>query len=103
MNSLFRNEGRGRASDLILEAIAVTRGRWSPPPLGIVTFVDPKAVPGVKVRGALVFGFCYLKAGFRHVGFTAGGLWAWQMLPHDMPAARHAGGTTGDLFAEVDK
>jgi hypothetical protein len=26
-------------------------------------------------------------AGFRHVGFTKGGLWAWQMLPDEMPPA----------------
>lgn len=37
------------------------------------------------VRGEKVYGFCYLKAGWRHVGFTKGKLWVWQQLPHEMP------------------
>jgi hypothetical protein len=41
VNSLFRNEGAGLSSDLIRQAISITRGIWSPPALGIVTFVDP--------------------------------------------------------------
>jgi hypothetical protein len=85
VNSLFRSEGAGKASELILSAVAATRFFWPPPQLGLVTFVDPKAVPGVMVRGERVFGFSYLKAGFKHVGFTKGGLWAWQLLPEDMP------------------
>jgi hypothetical protein len=33
-------------------------------------------------------GRCYEAAGFRHVGFTKEEhLWAWQLLPEDMPAA----------------
>jgi len=36
-----------------------------------------------------MWGYCYLKAGFKHVGFTKGGLWAWQMLPSEMPLAAH--------------
>jgi hypothetical protein len=87
VNSLFRSEGAGIASSLILEAVAVTRSIWQPPELGMITFVDPKHVPPVIRRGQAVYGYCYLKAGFRHVGFTKGGLWAWQMLPADMPAA----------------
>jgi hypothetical protein len=93
VNSLFRSEGAGLASDLIRQALAATCFVWSPPPLGMITFVDPKAVPGVKVRGETIFGYCYLKAGFRHVGFTKGGLWAWQILPEDMPPAAAALGT----------
>ncbi len=87
VNSLFRSEGAGKASDLILEAIAVTRSIWQPPELGIITFVSPKHVPPKMRRGQPIYGFCYLKAGFRHVGFTKGGLWAWQMLPAEMPEA----------------
>lgn len=92
VNSLFRSEGAGRASDLILDAVAATRFFWEPPPLGVITFVDPAAVPGVKVRGVTVYGFGYLKAGFEHVGFTKGGLWAWQMTPDRMPDPRAAHG-----------
>lgn len=87
VNSLFRNEGGGRASDMIRAAVAATRHEWSPPPLGLVTFVDPRAVPGTMVRGQRVFGHCYKQAGFDHVGFTKGGLWAWQLLPENMPEA----------------
>lgn len=87
VNSLFRSEGDALASGLILAAIAATRFFWVPPPLGLVTFVDPTATPGIMVRGERIHGFAYLKAGFRHVGFTKGGLWAWQMLPDEMPTA----------------
>jgi hypothetical protein len=99
VNSLFRSEGDDRASDLILAAIAATRHFWPPPPLGLITFVDPTAVPGVVVRGERIFGFSYLKAGFRHVGETKGGLWAWQMLPAEMPAAEPPHGSTLRLLA----
>jgi hypothetical protein len=88
VNSLFRSEGAGRASDLILEAVAVTRSIWQPPELGLITFVSPKHVPPKMRRGQPIYGYSYLKAGFQHVGFTKGGLWAWQMLPADMPAAQ---------------
>jgi hypothetical protein len=84
--SAFRNEGAGRSSDLIRDAVAITRWRWPPPELGMITFVDPTKVPGVRVRGQKVYGYCFLKAGFRHVGFTKeNNLWAWQILPDEMP------------------
>jgi hypothetical protein len=85
VNSLFRKENGERASDLILEAVAATRSVWTPPALGLVTFVDPDEVPGVCVRGTRVFGYCYLRAGFEHVGFTKKGLWVWQLVPDRMP------------------
>jgi hypothetical protein len=70
------------ASDLIREAVAATRATWPEvPPLGMVTFVDAN-----KTRHKRDPGRCYRRAGFRHVGFTAGGLWAFQMLPAEMPA-----------------
>ncbi len=85
VNSFFRNEGNEQSSRLIIEAIALTRSKWDAPALGIVTFVCPKRVPPTKVRGENLWGYCYKKAGFNHVGFTKGGLWAWQMLPANMP------------------
>jgi hypothetical protein len=87
VNSLFRNEGAHRASDLIREAIAATRWFYGdPPPLGIVTFVDPRHVRVARRRGSNLYGYCYLKAGFEHVGFTEdAGLWCWQMTPDRMP------------------
>jgi len=83
VNSLFRNEGQGRhlSSDLITWAVAHTRAEWPEVPgLGIVTFVDAS-----RVRRKRDPGRCYRKAGWSHVGFTAGGLWAFQQLP-DRPA-----------------
>lgn len=86
VNSLFRNEGDERASDLIRDAVAATRSIYlDAPAIGMVTFVDPEKVRPTRRRGEDIYGYCYLKAGFRHVGFTKGGLWAWQLLPAEMP------------------
>lgn len=86
VNSCFRNEGEALSSDLIRAAVAVTRSVWSDvPALGMVTFVDAS-----KVRHKRDPGRCYLKAGFRRVGETKGGLLAFQLLPHDMPPASPA-------------
>ena len=95
---MFRKECAGCASEMILNAIAATRFQWEAPPLGMVTFVDPRAVPGTMVRGERIYGYCYLKAGFRHVGHTKGGLWAWQLPPEDMPPAMPAIGMQEPLF-----
>lgn len=81
INSLFRNESPTLSSELIREAVAVTRWRWPEvPPLGMVTFVDAD-----KTRRKRDPGRCYVKAGFRRVGFTKGGLVALQLLPAEMP------------------
>jgi hypothetical protein len=87
MNSCFRREsGDIEASALIREAVAITRWYWpEPPDLGMVTFIDQREVKGTKVRGEIVYGYSYLKAGFKYVGKTKGGLLAFQMLPEDMP------------------
>lgn len=88
VNSLFRREGgEYPASEMIREAVAITRSVWEPPELGLITFVDPKHVPPTMVHGEKVYGWSYGKAGFKHVGFTKAGLWAWQLLPSDMPEA----------------
>ncbi len=94
VNSCFRNEGAGLSSELIREAIAATRHRWpSVPDLGMVTFVDAS-----KVRRKRDPGRCYLRAGFRRVGETKGGLVALQMEPGEMPAAEPAIGATLSFF-----
>jgi len=88
VNSLFRNESAYLSSDLIRAAVSHTRAFYgTPPDLGMITFVDPKHVNPTKRRGTILYGYCYLLAGFRHVGFTKGGLWAWQLLPDEMPGA----------------
>lgn len=82
INSCFRNESAELSSDLIRLAVAHTRAEWPDvPPLGMVTFVDAG-----KVRRKRDPGRCYRRAGFVHVGFTKGGLWAFQLAPSDMPA-----------------
>ena len=73
VNSLFRNEGAGLSSELILAAVAFTATIWNPPPLGLITFVDAS-----KVKAKQNPGYCYLMAGFEHVGETKGGLLAFQ-------------------------
>jgi hypothetical protein len=94
MNSLFRNEGQHLSSELILQAVAVTRWRWpTPPAQGMITFVD-----STKIRSSNP-GYCYLKAGFRRVGYTAGGLVALQMLPADMPPPSSPDEAQMQLFA----
>lgn len=93
MCSAFRREGGAVASDLIREAVAVTRYlAGDPPPLGMVTFINPRHVPGYFRRGpdgrTLEWGYSYWKAGFRHVGWTKGNLYAMQLLTGDFPAAQ---------------
>lgn len=100
INSCFRKECEGVASDYIRDAIAATRFVWPKvPSLGFVTFVDAKKTPGVLRRGERVHGYCYERAGFSHVGFTKGGLWAWQLMPEQMPAAQPANGMQLNLVS----
>lgn len=87
MCSIFRNEGAGRATDLIWQALAATRAvAGDPPELGLMTFIDRRKVLPIKVRGRDTWGRTYQLAGFRHVGETKSGLMAWQLLPADWPA-----------------
>lgn len=81
MNSLFRRESGPVASEMIREAVAITRWHYGePPPLGMVTFIDRG-----KVHRKRDFGRCYRKAGFEVAGETKGGLLVLQMLPEQMP------------------
>ena len=81
VNTLFRREAGPLARELIAAAVAVTRAIWEPPELGIISFINP-----LHVRHKRDLGRCYRKAGWKHIGFTKGGLWAFQQLPHEMPA-----------------
>jgi hypothetical protein len=68
--SCFRNESEYLSSDLIREAVAVTRWRFGDPPAeGFVTSVD-----ATKVRRKRDPGRCYRKAGWSPLGETKGGL-----------------------------
>jgi hypothetical protein len=86
INSLFRKECDGLASDCIRDAVAATRAIWPDvPELGMVTFIDPLHVKPRKIRGRQAIGESYFQAGFKHVGYTKAGLWAMQIIPEDMP------------------
>jgi hypothetical protein len=103
VNSLFRNEGGSRSSDLIRWAVAHTRATWPDvPDLGIVSFVDAS-----KTAPKEVSGWCYRRAGWSHVGFTRdAGLYAFQQLPgrrigrrsEPMPEAAPVPGGQPSLF-----
>ena len=81
MCSSFRNESEAKASKMVRQAVAATRAFFGdPPPLGMVTFVDPD-----EVRAKANPGHCFIIAGFRPVGFTKGGLLALRLLPAKMP------------------
>lgn len=65
-NSYFRNESGERASDLIRQALAITRFLWQDydPPDGFHTFVNEAKVRPTIVRGKPVYGWVFQKAGF---------------------------------------
>lgn len=95
--SLFRNESAMLSSELITQAVAATRWVYgTPPALGFITFVD-----ATKTRRKRDPGRCYRKAGWAHVGHTAGGLWALQQLPDAMPAPRAPLGAQTGFLLEV--
>ena len=84
--SCFRSEGAGRASDLIRSAVAATRATFGEPPeIGMVTFISRNHVRPTRVRGADVWGWTWLKAGFEPCGETKGGLLAFRLEPDAMP------------------
>jgi hypothetical protein len=86
--SAFRNEGAGRASVMIAEAVAATRSAMGEPPdMGMITFINRAHVRPTMVRGSPVYGWTYRQAGFQECGETKGGLLALQLLPADMPPA----------------
>jgi hypothetical protein len=60
--SIFRNEGAGLSSRLILEAEEVGRARWGS--VRFYTYVDPRKIDSV------IPGYCFLLAGWCLVGIT---------------------------------
>lgn len=99
--SAFRNEGAGRAQDMIRDALAATRHRYGEPPeLGLVSFIDRSKVRPVMVRGEPVWGWTWLQAGFEYDGETEGGLLAVRIRPERMPDPKPAlPMLAGPLFA----
>lgn len=97
--SLFRNEGGVLSSDLIREAVAVTRWHFGDPPeLGMVTFVDAD-----KTRRKRDPGRCYLRAGWERCGMTQGGLYALKQDPEAMPHPLEPVGAQMALLSEVQR
>lgn len=84
--SAFRNEGAGVASEMIRDALACTVATYGLGAHGMVTFINRKKVRPTKVRGVDVWGWTFLRAGFRACGETAGGLMALWIDAADMPA-----------------
>jgi len=97
VNTLFRNESPHLSSELILEAISATRSIWTPPDLGIITFVDADEVESRNP------GYCYECAGFERVGYTkVNGLHAWQLTPDKMPEPELAHGGQYEFIQAED-
>lgn len=65
-NPYFRNESGHRASDMIREALAITRFIWQDffPVDGFHSFVDPRKVKPIMRRSCAVYGWVFEKAGF---------------------------------------
>lgn len=81
--SAFRNEGAGLSSELIGEACAATVWRFGPPPRphGMITFINADRVKQKKDPG-----YCFLRAGFKRLGSTKGGLIALGLGPDEHPS-----------------
>ncbi len=60
--AVFRNEGPGRSSDLILAAMELASKRW--PGERMYTYVNPRKVLSANP------GYCFLRAGWRKCGIT---------------------------------
>ena len=72
--AIFRNEGPQLSSGLIREAMRLAWERW--PGERLYTYVDPQ-----KTRHKRDPGRCFLRAGWRHFGYSKGGLRILECLP----------------------
>lgn len=65
--TMFRVEQKTvLASELIKEAVAITKSLWRPQPAdGFYTTINPRKVKPIKRRGVDVWGYCYIKAGWQ--------------------------------------
>lgn len=68
--AMFRNEGAGLSSEMIRAAVRETIDHYGDVPWrGMVTFVDPAKTASRRSRRSQP-GECFLRAGFKHVGYT---------------------------------
>jgi hypothetical protein len=71
--AVFRNEGAGRSSDLILAAERIAWRDW--PGDRLYTYVDPSEVASANP------GYCFICAGWKRCGYTKSGLVVFEKLP----------------------
>lgn len=61
--TIFRREGAGLSSDMILEAEQIAIETWGPPPRdGFVTYIDNRKIKSKNP------GYCFKKAGWKQIG-----------------------------------
>jgi hypothetical protein len=93
--ALFRNETkkpRLLSSDLIREAVELSRVLWGPFPAdGFITFIKPSAV-----RPKKDVGYCYLKAGWEEWGTASDGKPRFRAPLTDVPRPAEAWKWKGD-------
>lgn len=77
--AIFRNESHEIASELILAAERLARARWGDD--RFYTYVDPRKVKPVMVRGVPVWGWCFFKAGWKYAGMSKSGKIIWEKHP----------------------
>ena len=65
--SVFRNESSRKSSEILRDALQLAAARW-PDQTRVFTFVNPTRTK------AEIPGYCFRRAGFRHVGDTRSGL-----------------------------
>lgn len=93
--TMFRNEGAGKASKLIRQAVAATLSHYgAAPDAGMITFVDRD-----EVRPKQNPGWSFFIAGFRYCDDTAGGLITMKLEPSRMPKPEPALLTQASLFS----
>lgn len=76
--AIFRNEGAGLSSALILDAQAIADGRW--PGERHYTYVCPRSLRNASEKGARP-GACFEIAGWRFCGWTGSLLMIFESLP----------------------
>ncbi len=77
--AVFRREGGGGASTLLLDAMRLAWARW--PGERLFTFVDPREVAATIRAGRPTWGHCFYQAGWRFAGLTKKRLHVLECFP----------------------
>lgn len=70
--AIFRNESPRKSSEIILECERIAFEKWGP--RRMYTYVDPRKTKVIKRHGRRIVGFCFVKAGWKEIGISKGGL-----------------------------